>query len=74
MISIALYFLLPWVLQKFYQMQIKSAIAYHLTPVRLLLKKKKPTNMTIREHNDQWLPEVWEQENKDTEHRGLLGH
>lgn len=41
LISIALYFLLPWVVQKFYQRQIKSAIAYHLTPVRLLLKKKK---------------------------------
>lgn len=68
---------MPWVVQKFYQMQIKSAIAYHLTSVRLLLKKKKPTNMTIREHkgyNDQWLPEVWEQEDKVIEHRGLLGH
>ena len=50
LISIALYFSLPWVVQKFYQMQIKSATAYHLTSVRLLLKKKKPTNMTIGEH------------------------
>ena len=40
LISIALSFLLPWIVQKFYQRQIKSAFAYHLTPVRLLLKKK----------------------------------